>query len=543
MKVLIGNAWPYSSGSLHLGRLSALIPGDILARYFREKGDEVIFVSGSDCHGTPISITAKEENKTPREISNHFHEEFKRCFEKANISYDIYTKTDSEYHHKVVKELVTKLYDNGYIYEKTLEQNYCENCNEYLADRYIEGTCPHCGGSARGDQCEECSELLDPEDLIDKRCKICHCEPVLKTTKHLFFKLSEFEDDIKKLVKTDGASWRANSINLTKRYLKEGLRDRAITRSLEWGIDVPFPGYEDKKIYVWIEAIMGYISASMQVAEARGEDYKEYWDNEQSRIYFVHGKDNIPFHTVILPSILYGLDIGKSHIQMVSSEYLNLEGKKFSTSRNWAVWVPYILENYDSDSVRYFLISNGPEKRDSEFTWRQFINSHNGDLLGTFGNFINRTLTFIHNNFDDELDNCGLNPKIEEELKEMYKVVGSKIEKCEFKSALEYVFSKIKAANKYFDDEKPWVVVKEDVQKCKNILYSCVQIIVNLTNVLEPFIPKSCEKARLFLGMNEPTWQYVELKEVRIKDIQLLFERIDKKRISEEVKRLKEGRT
>ena len=276
MKVLIGNAWPYSSGSLHLGRLAAWIPGDILARYHREKGDEVIFISGSDCHGTPILMKAKEEKKSPREVSDYYHNEFKRYFEKADMSFDIYAKTDSPYHHKIVRELVTELYKNGYIYEKILEQNYCEECGEYLSDKMIEGTCPYCGGAARGDQCEECSALLDPEDLIDKKCKVCHSEPVIKQTKHLFFKLSSFDNDIKALVERDGRYWRNDSIKITKRYIKEGLRDRAITRTLDWGVDVPFPGFEDKKIYVWIDAIMGYISASRKVAEERNEDYKEY---------------------------------------------------------------------------------------------------------------------------------------------------------------------------------------------------------------------------------------------------------------------------
>lgn len=542
MKVLIGNAWPYSSGSLHLGRLAAWIPGDILARYHREKGDEVIFISGSDCHGTPILMKAKEEKKSPREVSDYYHNEFKRYFEKADMSFDIYAKTDSPYHHKIVRELVTELYKNGYIYEKILEQNYCEECGEYLSDKMIEGTCPYCGGAARGDQCEECSALLDPEDLIDKKCKVCHSEPVIKQTKHLFFKLSSFDNDIKALVERDSRYWRNDSIKITKRYIKEGLRDRAITRTLDWGVDVPFPGFEDKKIYVWIDAIMGYISASRKVAEERNEDYKEYWNDENSRIYFVHGKDNIPFHTVILPAILYGLNIGKSEIRMVSSQYINLEGKKFSAAKNWAVWVPYIFDHYDSDSIRYYLTIHGAEKRDSDFTWRKFINSHNGDLLGCYGNFINRSLSFIHKNFDGKLDNCGLNEEIQRKLKNLYIIAGNKIENGEFKAALEKIFDFIKESNKYFDNEKPWVTLKEDKERCRNTLYNCVQIIANLSNLLEPFVPESAAKIRQFLNIEKPIWSFVELKDVSVNELSFLFTRIDKSKIDEEIQLMIDAR-
>lgn len=542
MKILIGNAWPYSSGSLHLGRFAAWIPGDVLARYHREKGDEVIFVSGSDCHGTPILMKSKEEDKTPREVSDHYHNEFKKYFDKANMSFDIYAKTDSEFHESVVKELVKKLYDNGYIYEKELEQNYCDTCGEYLSDKLIEGTCPYCGGIARGDQCEECSELLEPEQLINKRCKICHSEPVLKKTKHLFFKLSSFGDNIKKLVEKDGEYWRSDSIKITKRYIKEGLRDRAITRTIDWGVDVPFEGFEDKKIYVWIDAIMGYISASIEVAKSRGEDYKEYWNNENSRMYFVHGKDNIPFHTVILPSILYGLNIGKSHIRMISSQYMNLEGKRFSAAKNYAIWVPYIFDNYDSDSIRYYLILNGAENRDSDFTWRKFINAHNNDLLGCYGNFVNRSLRFIHNNFNDTITHCELNGDIKRKIRNLYIIVGNKIENGEFRFAIEKIFSFIKESNKYFDNEKPWISIKDDKEKCKQTLYNCVQIIANLSNLLEPFIPESCLKIRGFLNIKKPTWNLIEIKNIHLNELSFLYERIDKSKIDYEYEKIMNSR-
>ncbi|GFZ34118.1 methionine--tRNA ligase 2 [Clostridium zeae] len=541
MKVVIGNSWPYANGSLHLGRLASVIPGDVLARYHRAKGDEVIFVSGSDCHGTPIAIKAKEEKKAPREIADYYHREFEHCFSSLGISYDLYAKTDSINHHKVVKDYIKKLYEDEYIYEKLVAQTYCESCNQFLPDRYIEGICPHCGGIARGDQCEQCSEILDPEDLIDKKCKICGSEPVVKESRHLFFKLSNFGNKLKQLLSLEHG-WRDNAVKLTERYINEGLRDRAVTRDLEWGIDVPLEGFEDKKIYVWIEAVLGYLSASLKCCNGNKDLLDEYWNSKDSRIYLIHGKDNIPFHTVIFPSILFALGFDDVNLRIISSEYLNLEGKKFSTSRNWAVWVPYIIEHYNPDSIRYFLMVNGPEKRDSDFSWREFINSHNSELLGGFGNFINRTLTFIHKNYKGSITNCGLNPRIKREIEETYKNAGVSIENGEFKDAINTIFSLVKRGNKLFDEETPWITIKEDEEKCRQTLYNCVQIIVNLANLLNPIIPFSCEKLRGFLGIKEANWSFQELKDIKLNDLELLFERIDKKTIDYEVMRLKSGR-
>lgn len=539
MKVIIGNAWPYSSSSIHLGRFSAWLPGDILARYYREKGDEVIFVSGSDCHGTPILMKAKELGKTPREVSDYYHRELKRCFKKADMSFDVYGKTDSKFHHQVVMKLVKKLYNNGFVYEKTFEQYYCEECNEFLEDRMIEGTCPYCGGNARGDQCEDCTEMLEPDELIDRRCKSCHSTPIKKETKHLFFKLSSFDKRIEELLRKDSSHWREDSIRITKRYIKEGLRDKAITRTLNWGVDVPFDGFEDKKIYVWIDAIMGYISAVYKVAKNRNQDYREYFNNEDSRIYFVHGKDNIPFHTVILPSILYGLNLGKASIRMISSQYINLDGKRFSAAKNYAIWMNYILNKYDSDSIRYYLMLNGAETRDSDFTWRKFINTHNRDLLGLFGNYVNRNLSFINKNFDGILNDCELDNNIRLKIESVYSNAGKNIEDGKFKEALTEIFDLVNFGNKYFDDEKPWITIKDDVEKCKNTIYNCVQIICNIANLLEPFMPDSCEKIRGFLSIEKPIWEFIEVKDIRVTNLTYLFKKIDKEVIDEEESKLK----
>ncbi|MGL5347157.1 MAG: methionine--tRNA ligase [Peptostreptococcaceae bacterium] len=541
MNIIIGNAWPYANGSLHLGRIAVLLPGDILARYHRLMGDEVVFLSGTDCHGTPVTMKAKEEGLTPLEVSNKYHKEFKDGFNKLGFSFDIFEKTHSEYHEEKVKEFILDLYKKGYIYEKTIEQTYCEKCNEFLLDRYIEGKCPYCGGYATGDQCEECSEIIETDELIDKRCKACKSEPIVKETKHLFFALSNFENDVRRLVIRQ-QGWRENAQKIVNRYLKEGLRDRAVTRDFNWGVDVPLEGFEDKKIFVWIEAVMGYLTASMKCLEARDEDWKEYWQGEDSRVYFVHGKDNIPFHTVIFPAILAGLEIKNPNLRIISSEYLKLEGKNFSSAKNWAIWGEYIVDNYSVDLLRYYLSANSPEVRDTDFTWRDFINTNNTDLVGVFGNFVNRTLLFSKKNFNSRIPNGKISKKLKDDILNLYFEVGDKIEEGHFNSALGDIMKFIKNANKMFDDNKPWVTIENDKRKCEDTIYSCIQIIANLSNLLDPFMPFSCEKIREFLDLDEPIWSYIEKSDSRIKDVEILFDRIDKKKAIDEVKKLKEER-
>lgn len=539
MNIIIGNAWPYANGELHLGRIAVLLPGDVLARYHRLMGDDVVFVSGSDSHGTPVTMKAKSEGITPEEASIYYHDKIKECFKELGFSFDIFTKTHTEYHSKKVSEFIKELYSKGYIYEKEVEQTYCPNCNQYLLDRYIEGKCPSCGSHAVGDQCDECSEIFESEDLLEKKCIFCKSEPIIKETKHLFFALSKLETDVKRIyIRQNG--WRENAQKITSRYLDEGLRDRAVTRDFDWGVDVPFEGFEDKKIYVWIEAVMGYLTASMKCIDERGEDYMEYWNGEDSRIYFVHGKDNIPFHTVIFPAILSGLGIKRPNIREISSEYLKLEGKNFSAVKNWAIWPDYILERYNVDLIRYYLINNGPEIKDTDFTWKSFVNSNNNELVGLFGNLINRVLAFINKNFEGEIPQGTVDKEFKDKMFKLYCDVGDNIEEGHFKKALESIFTLIKKANKYFDDEKPWVNIKKDRDKCAQSMYVCVQIIANLSNLLEPFIPFAAEKIRGFLGINEAVWMPIEIKNGKINGLKILFERIDKNIVEEELERLKD---
>ena len=539
--IFIGGAWPYANGSLHLGRLASLLPGDVLARYYRSKGEDVLYVSGSDCHGTPVAVQAAQEGIAPGDFAGRYHQEFSECFKQLGFSYDLYTRTDQPQHHETVQDLFVKLLEQGYLYPKTVLQTYCEVDQRFLPDRYVEGICPVCGEHARGDQCDYCSTLLDPSDLKERTCKLCGNTPVERPTEHYYLALSKFQEKLSHYADQAGG-WRDNAVQMTRRYLQEGLQDRAATRDLTWGVDVPLPDYEEKKIYVWIEAVSGYLSASKQWAAQTGRKWEPFWLEDEGDItaYYVHGKDNIPFHTLIWPAILLGVQGLHLPDHIVSCEYLTLEGRKFSTSRNWAVWVPDLLARYHPDSIRYFLIANGPENRDADFSWREFIYSHNGELLGAFGNFVQRTLAFINKSFDGKVPEGELPDEWKETISALYQSSGRRIEAGRFKEAIEGIFSFVRQANKYFDDMKPWLQIKENKEVCGAILYNCVQIIANLSNLLEPCIPFSCQKIRGFLSMTEPSWEFVTIPAGReIRDLELLFERIDVARISEETERLR----
>ncbi|UVI33837.1 methionine--tRNA ligase [Paenibacillus spongiae] len=538
--VFIGGAWPYANGSLHLGRVASLLPGDVLARYFRAKGEKVLYVSGSDCHGTPVAVQAIQEGVAPGDIADRYHAEFTECFRQLGFSYDLYTRTDRSDHHQVVQELFLKLLENGYLYRKTILQTYCETDQRFLPDRYVEGKCPVCGNRARGDQCDYCSTLLDPLDLSEKICKLCGNAPVERPTEHYYLALSRFQPELTEYVR-QAEGWRDNAVQLTERYLEEGLPDRAATRDLSWGVDVPVEGFEDKRIYVWIEAVSGYLSASKQWAAETGGDWESFWRDGGDPIiaYYVHGKDNIPFHTLVWPALLLGA--GGLHLpdRIIACEYMTLEGKKFSTSRNWAVWVPDLISRYQPDSIRYFLIANGPEKRDADFSWREFIYSHNGELLGAFGNFVNRTLSFIEKSFGGYVPEGELGEEWRRSIEDLYRASGVLIEEGRLKEAIELIFAYIRGANKYVDEQKPWARIKENREACGQTLHTCMQIIANLARLLHPFIPFSCEKIRGFLHLEPPAWRFTAVPANRqIRNLTLLFERIDVSRIEEEARLL-----
>lgn len=536
--ILIGGAWPYANGSLHIGHIAGLLPGDVLARYHRAIGDHVYYVSGSDCHGTPVAIRAKKENRTPREVSDFYHEEFTECFKKLGFSYDVYTKTSSEEHKAFVREFHRKLYQSPYVYEKEAPQAYCESCRTFLADRFVTGKCPKCGNDTRGDQCDACGMVLEPENLTEPVCAICKKPVSFKTSKHLYIAVTKLEKELRALV-DNHPDWRKNAVAFTKKYLNEGLRDRALTRDLEWGIDVPKAGYENKTIYIWAENVLGYLSASKEAARSGGADFNELWGSG-AKHYYVHGKDNIPFHTIILPSLLLAHE-GNWHLpdQIVSSEYLTIEGKKISTSQNYAIWVKDLLEKYEADSIRYFFLSNGPEKKDADFSWREYVHSHNGELLGTYGNFVNRSLAFIAKYCDGIVPYGTPAPDISKKTDQLFVSVGKQIESGAFKDAINEIFDFARSANRFFDAEKPWITRNTDKNACDNTLYQCVLMIANLAVLLWPFLPFSSEKVCKWLGIKHNWAKQSVPAGYHLPQTEILFQRIDKKVIEIETEKLK----
>ncbi|MCM1118883.1 MAG: methionine--tRNA ligase [bacterium] len=536
--ILIGGAWPYANGSLHIGHIAGLLPGDVLARYHRAIGDNVYFVSGSDCHGTPVAIRARQENRTPQEVSDRYHEEFVECFDKLGFRYDWYTKTSAEEHQDFVREFHRKLYESPYVYEKEAPQAYCEHCDTFLADRFVLGKCPRCGEDTRGDQCDFCGAVLEPETLVEPICAVCGNPISFKNSRHLYIAISKLRAELESLVESH-PEWRKNAIAFTNRYISDGLRDRALTRDLEWGIKVPREGYEHKTIYIWAENVLGYLSASKAAAKARNADFHQLWGKE-AKHYYVHGKDNIPFHTIILPSLLLANGEGW-HLpdQIVSSEYLTLEGKKISTSQNYAIWVKDLLERYEADSIRYFFIANGPEKKDADFSWREFIHSHNGELLGAYGNFVNRSLAFIQKYCGGVVPQGSDNQEIIRQLDNLYPAVGKRIENGCFKDAIDKIFDYVRSANKFFDTEQPWITRNTDKTACENTLYQCVQIIANLAVLLSPFLPFSSEKVIRWLNLSDRWHRQSVPGGYQLPEIGILFQRIDTKAIELETEKLR----
>lgn len=535
--ILIGGAWPYANGSLHIGHIAALLPGDVLARYYRAIGAQVFYVSGSDCHGTPVTIRAKKEDKTPKEISDYYHNEFTDVFNAFGFSYDLYTKTSDNQHKDFIKEFHKKLYDSEYVYEKEVKQAFCSTCYKSLTDRLITGICPNCKEITRGDQCDACGEILEVDSILEPKCADCGSELTFREGTELFIAISKLERELRELL-ANHPEWRKNAIAFTKRYIDEGLRDRAITRELDWGIDVPKSGYENKRIYIWAENVLGYLSASKAVCENKGLSFDELW-GKNARHYYVHGKDNIPFHTIILPSLLLG-NGGRYRLpdDIISSEYLTLEGRKISTSQNWAVWAKDIIGRYNPDSLRYFFIASGPEKRDTDYSWREFVERNNSELVGTYGNFVNRTLVFIAKYLKSVIPAGSINGDIVNQIDSTFSLVGEKTQNGQFKEALDNIFELIRFGNKYYDFEEPWKTKIDNPQKCNQTLFNCVQIISNLSVLLHPFLPFSSEKIFLWLGLNSK-WkpQFVSSGYV-LPEISILFERLDKSIIDEELDKI-----
>lgn len=523
--IIIGGAWPYANSSLHLGHIAGLISGDVLARYYRLKGDNVIYVSGSDCHGTPITERAKKEEKEPSEIADYYHEEFTKMFKDLNFSYDLYSKTATDYHKEKVEELFRKLYDNGYIYEKIEPQAYCEHCNKFLSDREIKLTCPVCGEETKGDQCDNCLHVPTVDELKKGFCIECGNKTIEKDNKNLYIKLSAFQKQIEEHTEKVNHEWRINAQNETNKYLKQGLLDRAVTRDLSWGVNVPVEGYEAKRLYVWIDAVLGYVTDTMKVCEERGWNWEEFWkEGHNNKIYMCHGKDNIMFHSIILNALLLGQEDNYHLVDtIVSAEYLNFNDQKFSKSKGIGMTATEAIEKYNSDSLRYHLIANGPEKKDTNFTIEDFTNTHNSDIVNKFGNLVNRTLKFKGL---DKLPAGKMDEAIKKEIIDTYNEAGDLIEKLEFREAVRKIVELVEKTNKYYDDSKPWIARKENEEEFNNIIYTCAVVISNLSNLFEPIMPEACSKIRKYLELGEPSWEYIQPKAGIELEVEALFERM-----------------
>lgn len=544
--ILIGGAWPYANGPLHLGHIAALLPGDILARYFRAAslvetsehfGDRVFYVSGSDCHGTPVAIRARQEGRSPREVSDRFHEEFRAVFQRLGFSYDLYTKTSDRRHIGFVRDFHRKLYESEFIEPKTAVQARCPACQKLLADRLMTGTCPICGSPTRGDQCDACGAPLDADTLVEPRCAECGSALVFSETTQLFLLLSKLEPELNALLNAR-PHWRKNAVAFTRRYLDDGLRDRAVTRDLDWGIAVPKEGYEDKKIYIWAENVLGYLSAGAALCAERGVPFTELF-GDNARHYYVHGKDNIPFHTIILPTLLLAHGEGwRLPDEIVSSEYLTLEGRKISTSRGWAVWAKDAAERYDPDALRYFLTANGPEKRDADFLWREFVEQNNTELLGAWGNLVNRTLSFIAQYAGRIVPNGRADPEIAGRCAEAFSAVGSELERARCKDALARVFALVRFGNRYFDAGEPWKTRTSAPVACDDTLFNCVQFIAALAVLLAPFLPFSSQKLCGWLGICTKWTPQIVPAGYLLPEISVLFKRLGKEVAIAETARL-----
>ena len=506
--ILVGVAWPYANSPLHLGQLAgAYIPPDIFARYHRLRGDAVLMVSGSDTHGTPITVTAEQEGITPEEVIERYHVSFIESFQKLGISFDLFTHTNTENHWEVTTDIFVRLLENKLIYTETMRALYCPHCDRFLPDRYVEGTCPHCGyEGARGDQCDNCGKPLDALELIRPACKFCGHMPIVRETEHFFLDLPKLSEPLKEWV-ADKDYWRPNVRNFTLNLLNEGLLGRAITRDIDWGIPVPVEGYSDKRIYVWFDAVIGYLSASIEWAHNRGipEAWHDWWNvASDARAYYFVGKDNIFFHTLIWPAILMGYGDRKLPYDVPANEYLTLEGRKFSSSRKWAVWAPDYLSRYDPDPLRYYLTVHAPETSDADFSWQEFLDRNNNELVGTWGNLAHRMLSFAFKNFEGRVPQPGELTAEDEAIIALvdstFEPAAADLEACHFRAGLNRTMAAAREVNRYLDAAAPWKVLKSDPQRAATATYVALRVVDSLKVLFAPYLPFSSEKLHTTLG-------------------------------------------
>lgn len=551
----ITTALPYANGPLHIGHLAGVyIPADVYARFLRRNDHDVILIGGSDEHGIPITIRAKKEGVTPQDVVDRYHELMKQTFTELGISYDNYSRTTAPIHIKTAQEFFLKLYEDGKFIEEETEQYFDEKANEFLADRYIVGTCPKCGNTnAYGDQCEKCGSTLSPDELINPHSMLSGEKPILKKTKHWYLPLNEYQEFISDwILKGHKKDWKPNVYGQVKSWLEEGLKPRAMTRDLDWGVPVPLEGEKGKVLYVWFDAPIGYISSTKEWAERTGKDWKPYWQDKETKLVHFIAKDNIVFHCIIFPAML------KAHGDYIlpdnvpANEFLNLENDKISTSRNWAVWAHEYLADFPGkqDSLRYTLLANAPETKDNNFTWKDFQTKNNSELVGIFGNFINRVSVLINKYYDGEIPEVGNNFHSEEleYLSKISKEISTYLSNYEFRNGLSSLMNLARLGNKFLQEQEPWKKIKDEPEKVKETLYVSAQIAAYLGELSEPFIPFSSQKIMNGLNLNYHSWKDLESGKIllpsgsKINLIPLLFDKIEDKQIDNQIEKLENSK-
>jgi len=508
-KVLVACGWPYVNYVPHLGTLVQVLSADVVARYYRLKGEDVVLVSGSDEHGTPIEVEALRLGISPKQLTDKNHAKVVELFKKWGFSFNNYTRTENPVHKEFVQNQLTKIYNNGHIFVQETEMPYCKICGRFLPDRFVEGKCPYCSYEhALGDQCEDCGRLLEPTLLMEPYCVICKSKPVIKRVKHWYFDLSKFSEKLIDYISSN-KQLASTTRNFSLNFIKEGLKPRAVTRDVEWGIPAPFPEAENKTIYVWVEAVLGYVSATIEYFKncAEPEKWREYWFNKDAKTLFFIGKDNIPFHTIIFPALLLGSHENYSLPWNVSAtEFLQFKGEAFSKSRRIGVFIDEVLELFPADYWRYFLAATRPETKDTNFSWKFFIEKVNADLNDTFGNFIHRTLKFINSQFNSEVPKPSClsenDERVLKTLEERVGTIGKEIEDCTLQSAANDVVGISRMGNQYLNEKEPWNVIKKDRDKAANTIYVAAQIVKTLALVSAPFIPFAAEELWRILNLS-----------------------------------------
>ena len=543
---MITSALPYANGPVHIGHLAGVyIPSDIYVRYLRLKGKDVKWVCGSDEHGVPITLKAKKEGVSPQEIVDRYHNIIKQSFIDFGISVDIYSGTSKEIHHKTASEFFKTLYDKGEFTEKTTEQYFDKQENQFLADRYIKGTCPKCGNKdAYGDQCEKCGSTLSPSELINPKSTISGSELSLKETKHWYLPLDKHEPFLRKWILEDHKEWKPNVYGQCKSWLDSGLHARAVTRDLNWGVPVPIKEAKGKVLYVWFDAPIGYISATKEITD----DWEKYWKDEETKLVHFIGKDNIVFHCIIFPAMLKAEGSYILPDNVPANAFLNLENDKISTSRNWAVWLHEYLEDFKDkqDVLRYVLTAIAPETRDSDFTWKDFQERNNSELVNILGNFVNRTLVLTKKYYNKEVPTPGTYTEedntVLSEIKKIKESIENNIEIYKFREALKDLMMLARIGNKYLADTEPWHLIKTDAERVKTILYVSLQLTASLSVLMEPFMPFSAKKLTGFLNIEKTNWEDAGTEILKsghiINDPELLFPKIDDKEIEYQVNKL-----